>query len=89
MYRALLNGVEEDRLEEIALFYDYLEIQPTGNNEFLIREGRIRDEQELQELNRRIVELGKKLGKPVVATGDFISSSRQHELVKYARPAGL
>ncbi len=88
LYRALLNGVEEDRLEEIALFYDYLEIQPTGNNEFLIREGRIRDEQELQELNRRIVELGKKLGKPVVATGDVHFLEPHHQSFRKIIQAG-
>lgn len=88
LYRALLNGADQDSLEEIARFYDYLEIQPLGNNEFLIREGRVRDEQELQDLNRRIVELGKKLGKPVVATGDVHFLEPHHQIFRKLIQAG-
>ncbi|MDO4739178.1 MAG: PolC-type DNA polymerase III [Eubacteriales bacterium] len=70
LYRAVLRGAEEKELKRIASFYDYLEIQPIGNNEFLLREGTVKSEKELQAINRRIVELGKRLGKPVVAAGD-------------------
>lgn len=70
LYRALLDGSSEGELERIARFYDYLEIQPLANNDFLIREGRVKNREELQQLNRYIVELGKRLSKPVVATGD-------------------
>lgn len=69
LYRAVLNGMSDAELEEIASFYDYLEIQPTGNNEFLLRNGKCTQE-DLQEHNRKIYELGKRLGKPVVATCD-------------------
>ena len=65
-----MNGAPDDEIEEIARFYDYLEIQPLANNHFLLDEGRLQSEEDLKEINRRIVRLGKELGKPVVATGD-------------------
>ncbi|MDL2237250.1 PolC-type DNA polymerase III [Christensenellaceae bacterium OttesenSCG-928-K19] len=70
LYFALLDGARGKRLEEIASFYDYLEIQPTGNNEFLVREGRLNSREEIKEYNKKIVKLGEKLDKPVVATCD-------------------
>ena len=70
IYRAILDGAEDERLEELASFYDYLEIQPHGNNAFLIREGMVADEEELSEINRRICRIADKLGKPVCATTD-------------------
>ena len=70
LMRAILDNRAESDIEEIAKFYDYLEIQPLSNNRFLIDEGRIADEEGLRDLNRRVVALGEKLGIPVVATGD-------------------
>ncbi len=70
LYRAIRGKASEEKLEEIASFYDYLEIQPTGNNMFLVRAGEAADEEELRGINRKIVQLGEKLNKPVVATCD-------------------
>ena len=70
LFRAVLDGRDEKTLEKIASFYDYLEIQPIGNNAFLKREGTVKDDEGLRDLNRKIVELGDRLGKPVCATGD-------------------
>ncbi len=67
---AYLDGAGGEKLEEIASFYDYLEIQPTGNNEFLIRQGRVDGVEALRQMNRDIMELGRKLKKLVVATCD-------------------
>ena len=70
LFRAVLDGRDEKTLEKIASFYDYLEIQPIGNNAFLKREGTVKDDEGLRDLNRKIVALGDRLGKPVCATGD-------------------
>ncbi len=59
-----------EEAEEVAKFYDYLEIQPTQYNRHLITKELVKDEEALRGINRKIVELGKKLGKPVVATGN-------------------
>ncbi len=70
LFRAILNNEPQEKVESIAAFYDYFEIQPIGNNAFLKREGRVADDEGLRDLNRRIVALGEQMGKPVAATGD-------------------
>ncbi len=70
IFRAILDGRSEDEILSLAEFYDYLEIQPRGNNMFMLRNGTVNSEEELLDFNRRIIEIADKLGKPVVATGD-------------------
>ena len=70
LFRAILDNKPQDDINKIAETYDYLEIQPIANNEFLVRDGRVPDDEGLRKLNRRIVDLADKLGKPCVATCD-------------------
>lgn len=70
LYMAILEGKPWGELKQIASFYDYLEIQPAGNNSFMIRDGRFNFVDELHEIDRTIIKLAKELGKPVCATCD-------------------
>ncbi|MDE6678091.1 MAG: PHP domain-containing protein, partial [Ruminococcus sp.] len=70
LFQAILNKRSEEEIEQIAKFYDYLEIQPTCNNEFMIRNGIAKNTEELQNYTKRIVALGEKLNIPVCATCD-------------------
>ena len=70
LYGAVMKGASEKELEKIASFYDYLEIQPICNNGFLVENGVVKDETVLQDYNRTILALGRKLGKRVVAASD-------------------
>ena len=88
LYRAIIGGKTDEEIDEIAEYYDYLEIQPIGNNEYLVRNGTVADDFELQNINRRIVELGDKLGKPVVATCDVHFMDPQDEIYRRILQAG-
>ncbi|MCR5207221.1 MAG: PolC-type DNA polymerase III [Eubacterium sp.] len=73
--QAILRGESEEKIEEIASFYDYIEVMPIGNNRFMIDSEKeihfnINSEKDLIELNKKIIAVADKLGKPVVATGD-------------------
>ncbi len=70
LYREILDGKTEEELIRIADYYDYLEIMPNGNNDFLLRTGKVDGVEALCEMNRTILRVGKSAGKPVVATGD-------------------
>lgn len=70
LYQAILHGKSQKEIGQIARMYDYLEIQPLGNNEFLIRNGAVKNNDELIRINKKIIELGEYYNKPVVATCD-------------------
>ena len=72
LYRAILNGRPEEEITRLVNFYDYLEIQPLGNNAFLVRDedSPIASNDDLIEINKKIVRLGEEFHKPVVATCD-------------------
>ncbi len=89
LFRAILDNKPEAEIEEIADFYDYLEIQPISNNRFLIEEGKAADEEALRELNRRIVRLGEKLGKPVCATCDAHYIDPEDEIYRRILLSGM
>ena len=89
LFHALLEDKPEHEIEEIVNFYDYLEIQPICNNRFLVDEGKVADNEALRDLNRRIVELGEKYNKPVVATCDAHFLNEEDELYRKILLAGM
>jgi len=89
LVQAILEGAERERLLEMASFYDYLEIQPLGNNAFLMASGRVADEQGLREINRTVLSLGRELGIPVAATCDVHFLDQEDEVFRRILTAGL
>lgn len=90
LYRAILYNESEDEITRLANYYDYFEIQPVGNNMFLIDDDKapVNSVEDLQEINKRIVELGKQFGKPVVATCDVHFLDPEDEIYRRIIMAG-
>jgi len=88
LYQAILLGRSDEEVEEIAKDYDYLEIQPIGNNDYLVRNEQVPNREYLKEINRKIVELGEKMNKPVVATCDVHFLDPQDEVYRRILEAG-
>ena len=88
VFQLILEGAGDEALEAAASFYDYLEIQPLMNNAYLIRNGKAPDEETLKEMNRRIVALGRRLGKPVAATCDVHFLRPEDEALRRILQAG-
>lgn len=88
VYRSILHNSSEAEIEKIASYYDYLEIQPLVNNQFLIDNGTVADREALKDINRKVIALGKKLGKPVVATCDAHYANPEEALYRKILMAG-
>ena len=88
LYRAVLTQKPQEEIEAIASYYDYLEIQPIGNDEYLVREGTVQNDEGLRNINRQIVALGEKLNKPVCATCDVHFMDPQDEIYRRILQAG-
>ncbi len=85
LYRALLDGQSDMQIARLVNFYDYLEVQPCGNNQFMIHSEKIRNVnsvEDIQKLNARIVKLGEEFHKPVVATCDVHFLDPQDEIYR-------
>lgn len=88
LYQAIEMGKSDEEIEDIAKDYDYLEIQPLGNNEFLVRNGTVPDKEGLININRKIVEVGERLNKLVVATCDVHFMDPSDEIYRRMLQAG-
>lgn len=88
VYQSILNHHSDEEIERIAGYYDYLEIQPLINNQFLVDNGSVEGVEGLKEINKKIIALGKTLGKPVVATCDAHYAEPEEALYRKILMAG-
>ncbi|RFZ77461.1 PolC-type DNA polymerase III [Lacrimispora amygdalina] len=90
LYQALLRGIPDTEIAKLVNYYDYLEIQPLGNNSFMLRDEKstVKTEQDLIDINKRIVTLGEQFGKPVCATCDVHFLDPEDEVYRRIIMAG-
>ncbi|XVG94826.1 PolC-type DNA polymerase III [Eubacteriales bacterium KG127] len=89
VYRAITTGKTDEDIEKIAAFYDYLEIQPLINNRFMIENGTVESNEDLKKFNLKVVEIGDRLGKPVVATTDAHYDEAESAIYRNILMAGM
>lgn len=82
LYRALRKNADDAKIKRICEFYDYYEIQPLGNNMFMVGNGEVQSVEDIKNFNRRVIELGEEYGKPVVATGDVHFLNAEDEVFR-------
>ena len=91
LYRAIMENKPETEIARLVKFYDYLEIQPVGNNRYMIFSDRVpnvKSEEDIMEMNRRVVRLGEQFHKPVVATCDVHFLNPEDEVYRRIIMAG-
>ena len=88
LYQAILNKKDDEEINKIASFYDYLEIQPLENNAFMIRNGKVKDDNELKKINKKIISLANEQNKLVVATCDVHFLKPEDEVYRRIIMAG-
>ncbi len=88
VFDAVSHHKSDEELKRLCSLYDYLEIQPLCNNMFMLENGTAKNEEDLRSFNRRVIELGEKFNKPVVATGDVHFLDPEHEIFRHILLAG-
>ncbi len=88
LFKAVLAGKSDDELCRIASFYDFLEVQPLGNNQYMLRDGYANSKEDLRNFNRKIISLGEMLSKPVCATCDAHFLNKSDEVFRRILQAG-
>ncbi len=88
LYRAIVDGRPYEELKKIADYYDILEVQPIGNNEYMVREGKVPSDESIRDFNRTVIQLGEDLHKPVIATGDVHFQEPEDAIYRSVLQAG-
>lgn len=89
VYRAVMQGKSDEELIRIASYYDYLEIQPRGNNQFLVDKGIVKSEKDILDFNKKVLEIGDRLGKMTVATTDAHYPNKESAIFRNIIMAGM